>query len=80
MAQHDGGVMKLFGCLSAWGLPSRSPFVMKIDCYLRMMGLLYERVHWHGPSDFQRAPKGEIPWIEDGESKIADSGFIVDYL
>jgi hypothetical protein len=44
MAQHDGGVMKLFGCLSAWGLPSRSPFVMKIDCYLRMMGLRYERV------------------------------------
>ncbi len=26
------------------------------------------------------APKGKLPYIEDGESEVADSSFIVDYL
>src|SRR5215469_9531297 len=82
MAQDDdgGGIIKLYGCSPAWGLPDCSPFVTKIDCYLRMTGLQYELVHWQSLSDIERAPKHKIPWIEDGAKKIADSGFIISYL
>lgn len=80
MTQDNGGMIKLYGCAPAWSLPDCSPFVMKIDCYLRMTGLQYELVHWQSLSDMQRAPKGKIPWIEDGAKQIADSGFIISYL
>jgi Glutathione S-transferase N-terminal domain len=80
MTQDNGGMIKLHGCSPAWSLPDCSPFVTKIDCYLRMTGLQYELIHWQSLSDIERAPNGKIPWIEDGAKKIADSGFIISYL
>src|SRR6516165_9988234 len=80
MTQDNGGIIKLYGFSPAWSLPDCSPFVMKIDCYLRMTRLQYELVHWQSLRDMQRAPKGKLPWIEDGEKKIADSDFIISYL
>lgn len=73
-------MIKLYGDSPAWGLPDCSPFVTKIDCYLRMSGLPYEFVRWQSLGDFQRAPKGKVPWIEDGAKTIADSGLIISYL
>lgn len=37
-------MIKMYGYIPAWGLPDVSPFVSKIDCYLRMMRLPYELV------------------------------------
>ena len=35
-------MIKMHGYIPAWGVPDVSPFVTKIDCYLRMVGLPYE--------------------------------------
>ena len=63
----------------AFGLPNASPFCMKLETYLRMTGLPYE-----APaltlSLMGKAPKGKLPYIEDGGQRLADSSLIIDYL
>lgn len=62
---------------SAWGLPSVSPFCLKLDVYLRMVGIPFETVVDATPF---RGPKGKLPWIEHEGKKIGDSGFVIEYL
>jgi glutathione S-transferase len=50
---------------------------MKVETYLRMAGLPYEIVQDNLPF---KAPKKKLPYIEDGEKRVGDSGFIIDYL
>ena len=70
-------MIKLYQFNPAWGLPNPSPFCMKVETYLRMVGLPYEVAN--GAMPF-KAPKKKLPYIEDGTRVVADSGFIVDYL
>ena len=73
-------MIKLHGFGPAWELPDLSPFVTKVDCYLRMVGLPYELVPWQSPQDLLTAPKGKFPYIEDNGRIVTDSEFILDYL
>ncbi|MEI6802667.1 MAG: glutathione S-transferase family protein [Burkholderiales bacterium] len=72
-------MIKLYQFAPALGLPNASPFCMKIETYLRMAQLPYET-----PTFSMRrlggAPKGKMPYIEDGARVVADSSFIIDYL
>jgi glutathione S-transferase len=61
----------------AWGLPSVSPFCLKLDAWLRMTGIPFQVVI--DPLRFG-APKGKAPWIEHAGRRIGDSGQIIDYL
>jgi glutathione S-transferase len=70
-------MIMLYQFRPVWGLPSASPFCMKVETYLRMAGLPYE-VARH--ADIRKAPKGKFPYIEDRGRRVADSRFIVDYL
>jgi glutathione S-transferase len=54
--------------------------VLKVDCYLRMVGLPYELVRFQSPEEFAQLPKGKVPCIEDRGQKVAGSGFILEYL
>lgn len=60
-----------------WGLPNGSPFCMKVETYLRMVGLPYR---FAPNADIRKAPKGKFPVIEDNGKTIPDSGFILEYL
>jgi glutathione S-transferase len=63
----------------AFGLPNASPFCMKMETYLRMAALPFEAP----PSKMQhimKAPKGKMPYINDGGKIVADSSLIIDYL
>jgi glutathione S-transferase len=73
-------MIKLYAAASAWDVPNVSPFVLKVDCYLRMVGLPYELCSFQSPQELVQAPKGKVPYIEDRGQKIADSGFILEYL
>jgi glutathione S-transferase len=42
-----------------------------------MAGLPYEAVN---DGNVMKAPKGKLPYIEDGGKRVADSSFIIDYL
>lgn len=57
-------------------LESFSPFCMKVETYLKAQGIDYESK----AGDPRTAPKGKLPFIEDGGTRIADSGAIIDYL
>ncbi|HEX8795553.1 MAG TPA: glutathione S-transferase family protein [Polyangiaceae bacterium] len=60
----------------SFGLPDASPFVMKVETYLRMTGQPYE-THW---GDVRKAPRRQLPLIEIDGKIVPDSGAIVDLL
>lgn len=61
---------------SAWGQPDLSPFVVKLETYLRMAGIEYKGV----PGDVRKAPKKKLPYIEHDGRTIGDSSFIIEHL
>ncbi|MDR3440428.1 glutathione S-transferase family protein [Telmatospirillum sp.] len=65
-------MITLFTFGPAFGLPDPSPFVTKADLLLKMSGLAY-RVQ---RGSLSKAPKGKLPYIQDGDAVIADSTFI----
>ena len=62
--------LNVFG--GAFGLPDLSPFVTKTLVLLKMSGLPFETRR----QGIKGAPKGKLPWLQDGEQAIADSTFI----
>lgn len=56
----------------AFGLPDPSPFGMKGQMLLKLSGLEFKTER----GDVQKAPKGKIPVLIDGERTIPDSTFI----
>ncbi len=72
-------MIQLYQFAPAFGLPNASPFCMKLETYLRMAGLPFETPRFK-LQDFQRAPKGKLPYIVDGSERVADSSLIIDYL
>lgn len=61
----------------AWGLPSVSPFCLKLDTYLRIVDIPARHVVDGTPF---KAPKGKLPYIEHEGRRIGDSGLIIEYL
>jgi glutathione S-transferase len=61
---------------SAWGQPDLSPFVVKLETYLRMAGIDYKGV----PGDVRKAPKKKLPYIDHDGRLLGDSSFIIEYL
>jgi glutathione S-transferase len=62
---------------SAWGLPSVSPFCLKLDTYLRIVDLPFEVVIDKVPFG---APKKKLPYVEHRGRRIGDSSFAIDYI
>lgn len=56
----------------AFGLPDPSPFVMKAELLLKLAGLPYQT----NTRGLGRAPKGKLPYIDDGGVIVADSTLI----
>jgi glutathione S-transferase len=62
----------LYGFGAGFGLPEISPFVTKTEVQLKMASLAYRKEKAMPPS----SPKGQLPYIRDGEAVVADSTFI----
>ena len=71
-------MIKLYTFSPVFGLPDPSPFVTKVDLYLKLTGIEYEKIS--GFNNLQKAPKSKLPFIEDNGKLIADSTFIIDHL
>jgi glutathione S-transferase len=74
---HIGTMIKLYQFAPAFGLPNASSFCLKLETYLRMVEIPFESVYG---IEMGKAPKGKMPYIVDGDKKIGDSNFIIDYL
>ena len=59
-----------------WGpmfdCPSPSPYVMKSDMQLQMLGADFKRAY----ADLESVPKRKAPYIKDGDLLVEDSNFI----
>ncbi len=70
-------MIRLIQTRGAWGLPNVSPACMKLETWLRITGVPYERA----PLDIANAPKGKVPYIiEQDGTRIGDSTLIVEHL
>jgi len=70
-------MITLFTTPSQWGLPAIGPACLKLETWLRMVELPYERITRF---DIQQAPKGKIPFIEYEGKLIGDSTLIIHLL
>ncbi|XP_061479392.1 failed axon connections homolog isoform X1 [Rhineura floridana] len=57
------------------GIPSLSPFCLKMETYLRMADLPYQNYF-----DGKLSPQGKMPWIEYNCKKVSGTEFIIDFL
>ncbi len=72
-------MIKLYSFREDFGVPDPSPFVLKVDAYLRLANIEYENFPG-GAGHLKIAPKGKLPFISDDALIIADSEFIISYL
>ena len=70
-------MIKLYQFPPALGLPNASPFCLKLETWLRMAALPYENIYTVAVN---RAPKGKLPCIQDGDLRLGDSGLIINDL
>jgi glutathione S-transferase len=59
-----------------FGLPDASPFVLKVETYLRMTDQKYEAV----ASDVRKAPRAQLPYVTIDGKVVPDSTEIIDHL
>lgn len=71
-------MIKLYSFGSDFGVEDPSPFVLKVDAYMRFANIEYTSIP--DVANLKKAPKGKLPFISDGETIITDSEFIISYL
>ena len=71
-------MITLYAFGPAFGVADPSPFVLKTQTFMRMTNIQYESVA--KAQNLQKAPKGKLPFIQDGDILISDSFFILKYL
>jgi len=71
-------MIKLHSFGPAFGLIDASPFVIKVKLFMTLHSIDFEEVC--DAEKLSKAPKQKFPYIEDGETRIADSSAIIDYL
>jgi glutathione S-transferase len=69
-------VITVYKFLSGFGQADLSPFVFKVETYLRMIGLEYKSA----AGDPRKSPKGKLPYIDHDGQILGDSTFIIDHL
>ncbi len=69
-------MITVHGFGAAFGLPDPSAFVTKVHVLLKMANLPFEATD----RDFNKAPKGKVPYINDNGMLIGDSTLIRFYL
>jgi glutathione S-transferase len=70
-------MLKLVVLPPAFGVRNISPFCLKTEMLLVSLGLPFEMSELADP---RKAPKGKLPFLYDGDTCIADSELIAEYL
>lgn len=69
-------MLTVYGFGSAFGLSDTSPYVVKVETWLRLAKIPYRSER----GDLRKAPKGKLPYVADGNRVVADSSQIIEYL
>jgi glutathione S-transferase len=70
-------MLTLFSYPELFGLPDNNPYGLKIYAFLKLCGLAFTQEHI---IDTTVAPRGQLPYLLDGDEKIGDSDVIVAHL
>jgi len=77
MTHSASAPISLFQFPRMFSVPNLSPFCCKLETWLRIAGIPYEVVDTPNP---RNAPKGKLPFIEDGDLRIGDTSVIIEHL
>src|SRR5262249_53127799 len=77
MNPTDRAPIRIHTFPAGFGLPTTGPFSLKLAMALRMADLPYEILP---DNDFGKSPKRKIPWIELGETGMADTALMMTWL
>ncbi len=69
--------LKLYVFSPKWGLPTHSPFTLKLATWMRLTGLPHQLVFEDDP---RKGPKKKAPWIELDGVPMGDSELIIAHL
>jgi len=60
-----------------FGVADNNPFGLKVFAFMRLCGLAFEHSH---VLDTSLAPRGQLPYLQDGDHRIGDSDSIIAHL
>lgn len=70
--------VQIVGMRPVWGLPSPSPFCLKLETWLRISGIPYDALYLDKPP---QSANGKVPYLLlDGGATLADSNVIIRTL
>ncbi|MBL7479563.1 glutathione S-transferase family protein [Legionella bononiensis] len=70
-------MITLYSYPQLFGLPDNNPFGLKVDTFLRLAKIPYQHEHI---LDTKNAPRGQLPYLIDGQETVTDSNMIISYL
>jgi glutathione S-transferase len=70
-------MLTLYSYPELFGIADNNPYGLKVYAFLRLAGLPFQHEHIF---DASAAPRGQLPYIEDGAETIGDSDTIIDHL
>lgn len=59
------------------GVADNNPFGLKVYAFMRLCGMQFDHEH---VLDTKNAPRGQLPYLVDGQQNIGDSDAIIAYL
>ena len=70
-------MITLFSYPELYGLEDNNPYGLKVFAFLKLCDLPFEHRHILDPKS---APRGQLPYVTDGQESIGDSDAIITYL
>lgn len=77
MTTATSAPIKVFQFPRMFEVPNLSPFCAKLETWLRIAAIPYEVVDTPDP---RKGPRGQLPYIEDGGTIVADTSLIIEHL
>jgi glutathione S-transferase len=70
-------MVTLYSYPELFGVADNNPFGLKVYVYLKLCGLAFRHEHIF---DASKAPRGQLPYLVDGDTAIGDSDTIISHL
>jgi glutathione S-transferase len=70
-------MLTLFSYPDLYGVADNNPYGLKVFAFMKLCGLAFRHEHI---LDVSNAPRGQLPFLADGEEVIGDSDAIISHL
>jgi glutathione S-transferase len=70
-------MLTLYSYPGLFGVADNNPFGLKVYAFLKLSGLTFRHQHIF---DASKAPRGQLPYLVDGERTVGDSDTIISHL